>query len=290
MSSGQSAEIVQAGFTSPSDKHTQWPGSGIDNGDPTFDAFKKAMIPWSTSFYEQEMAMRASGCKLLSLLGTPAYLISHSIGSFYPILLSNDCPELVKGSVNLEAATSPFWRYNFGSLGGVPQSPWGLTFSPLDYVPPIKDASGTQSPSLKFRLASDLFAFEATVLFFFFLYWGTFISRLAATNTSFPELKVESVGNDTLEHRNCYQQVAPARQLAKVSSVPYLALSSEASTHVTYGHCIINYLKQVGGKPEWIKLADIGIKGNGHFMHLELNNLKIAQVVERWIGEQERKR
>lgn len=104
------------------------------------------------------------------------------------------------------------------------------------------------------------------------------------------ELKVESVGNDTVEHRNCYQQVAPARQLPNVSSVPYLALSSEGGDWVTHGHCIIDYLKQVGGKPEWIKLPDIGIKGNSHFMHLELNNLKIAQVVENWIDKQERGR
>ncbi|KAH8688048.1 Alpha/Beta hydrolase protein [Phaeosphaeriaceae sp. PMI808] len=243
MSTAQSAEVAQSAFTAPSANHTQWPGSGIDNGDPFFDAFKKALIPWTTSFYAQEMAMRASGCEMLTLLGTPAYLISHSLGSFYPILLSNDCPQLVRGSINLESAASPFWRYNVRALGGVPQSPWGLTFSPLDYVPPIKDAS---------------------------------------------ELKVESVGNDTVEHRNCYQQVAPARQLPNVSSVPYLALSSEGGDWVTHGHCIIDYLKQVGGKPEWIKLPDIGIKGNSHFMHLELNNLKIAQVVENWIDKQER--
>ncbi|KAH7113253.1 Alpha/Beta hydrolase protein [Dendryphion nanum] len=242
--SGQPAELIQMGFTAPSDKHTQFPGSGIDNGDPAFDAFKKAMIPWTTNFVSQELAMRASGCELLRLLGTPAFLISHSLGSFYPILLSNDCPQLIKGSVNLEAATTPFWRYNVGSLGGVSQSPYGLVFSPLSYEPPISNAS---------------------------------------------DLIVQSIGNDTLERRNCYQQVEPARKLRNVSSVPYLGLTSEGSTHITFGHCIINYLKQVGGKPEYVKLAEIGIKGNGHFMHLELNNLKIAKLVEDWIIKQDKK-
>jgi hypothetical protein len=136
-----SIEAYQAGFTAPSENHTQFPGSGLNNGDPAFDAFIKAMIPWTTSFVQQETVMRTSGCKLLSLLGTPAYLISHSLGSFYPLVLSNDCPEFVKGSINLEPATTPFWRYNVGSLGGVPQSPWGLTFSPLTYDPPVNDPS-----------------------------------------------------------------------------------------------------------------------------------------------------
>lgn len=262
---GQSAENVQMGFTGPSDKHTQFPGSGIDNGDPSFDAFKKTMLPWTTSFVAQEMAMRSSGCELLRLLGAPAFLISHSLGSFYPILLSNDCPQFVKGSINLEAATSPFWRYNIGSLGGVSQSPYGLTFSPLSYEPPITNSSGKKKTTHWSQFSNSLFCL---------LSWLIQITL---------ELVVQSIGNDTLEHRNCYQQAEPARKLPNVSSVPYLGVTSEGSTHVTFGHCIINYLKQVGAKPEWIKLADIGIKGNGHFMHVELNNLKIAKLVEDWI-------
>jgi len=97
------------------------------------------------------------------------------------------------------------------------------------------------------------------------------------------ELPVESIGNDTLEHRNCYQQASPVHKLPNVSSVPYLGLTGEGGTVGTFDHCIINYLKQVGGTPEWIKLANIGIKGNGHYMHLELNNLRIAKLVENWI-------
>lgn len=70
--------------------------------------------------------------------------------------------------------------------------------------------------------------------------------------------------------------------------MPYLALTSEGSTHITYGHCIVDYLRQVGGSPEWIRLKEVGIRGNGHFMHLELNNLEIAQLVQDWIVKQER--
>jgi hypothetical protein len=148
---GQSIENAESGFTGPSPTHTQWPGTGLaHNNDIVFDAFVKSLIPWTRSFEAQELAMRAAGCELLSVITKnkagkgrhKAFLISHSLGSFYPILLSNDCPMFIKGSINLEPATTPFWRYNVRELGGVAQSPWGLTFSRLSYHPPVKNASG----------------------------------------------------------------------------------------------------------------------------------------------------
>lgn len=60
-------------------------------------------------------------------------------------------------------------------------------------------------------------------------------------------------------------------------------LTGEASVHITYDHCAVDFLKQAGGKPEWIKLAEWGIKGNGHFLHVEKNNLQIAALVDAWI-------
>ncbi|CRK44379.1 secreted lipase like protein [Verticillium longisporum] len=160
-------------------------------------------------------------------------------GRTVALLLTNDCPERVAASINLEPFTVPFFFYGWG-LGGFPARPYGLTNSPLDYVPPVASAA---------------------------------------------ELKIESVGNETLAKRNCYRQVEPARQLPKVASVPYVALTGQASVHITYDHCIIDYLKQVGGKPEWIKLDDLGIKGNGHFLHQERNSEEIADVVLRWINK-----
>ncbi|KAG5810176.1 hypothetical protein H9Q74_005362 [Fusarium xylarioides] len=186
---------------------------------------------------ETENALRAGGCELLSLLGEKAFLISHSLGSRNPLLLSNDCPEYIAGSINLEAATSPFWSYAEG-LGGFAGSPWGLTNTPVTYDPPVSDPS---------------------------------------------ELESKSVGEETLAHRNCHLQVEPARKLPQINKVPYLLLTGEASFHITYNHCVIDFLKQAGGKPEWIKLADWGIKGNGHFLHVEKNNMQIAGIVDAWI-------
>ncbi|EFQ34652.1 hypothetical protein CGRA01v4_14093 [Colletotrichum graminicola] len=100
MLAGTAAEGVKRGFTNveayvtypQAILHTQWPGTG-KKGDAAFEHFKKAIIPLSTSRIPQGLALRASGCELLSVLGEKAYLISHSIGARAPILLSNDCPQ-----------------------------------------------------------------------------------------------------------------------------------------------------------------------------------------------------
>ena len=40
-----------------------------------------------------------------------------------------------------------------------------------------------------------------------------------------------------------------------------------------------------GVKPTYIRLADLGIKGNSHVMMLEKNNKEIAAVIAKWLDE-----
>ncbi|KAF2145320.1 uncharacterized protein K452DRAFT_264232 [Aplosporella prunicola CBS 121167] len=246
---GSTAEISQKGFTVPevtnaypqSQNHTQWPGSGM-RGDAAFDAFQATMLPLTSNLTAQELSMRASGCALLELIG-PAFLVSHSIGALHPVLLSNDCPALVAGNINLEPATIPFESYTGNSTSSVGRTAgraWGLTNTAIDYEPAVSEAG---------------------------------------------ELATVVVGTDTPAKRSCIMQAEPARQLPKIASVPYVAVTGSASPHMTYDHCVVEYLKQAGGKPEWIKLGEVGVHGNGHFGHLELNNLEIAKVVHEWIGK-----
>jgi hypothetical protein len=122
--------------------------------------------------------------------------------------------------------------------------------------------------------------------------WGstnTAVDYEPATNSS-DDLVTVSVGNETIAHRNCYLQVEPARQLSKINSVPFMMVTSEASIDTTYDHCVIEYLNQTGGSPEWIKLEDRRIHGNGHFMCLEKNSDEIATIVEQWMETQDKKR
>ena len=45
----------------------------------------------------------------------------------------------------------------------------------------------------------------------------------------------------------------------------------------------IAYLRQAGCAVDELRLADAGIRGNGHFMLLETNNRDVLQVVLDWI-------
>ncbi|KAJ1334210.1 alpha/beta fold hydrolase [Microdochium nivale] len=240
---GSSPELVEAAFTAVEDfaaypqalLHTQWPGTGR-KGDPAFEQFSRAIIPSSSNRTATELAMRTGGCELLSLIG-PSFLIQHSYGGHWGILLSNDCGHNVAGSINLESSTVPFFWYGQG-LGGTRQRPWGLTETQVDYVPAIS------SPA---------------------------------------ELQVVSIGEETMALRNCYLQQEPPRRLPKVAKVPYLLLTAEASVHATFAHCLDSYMRQISARPDWVRLAGVGIRGNGHFMYLEKNSDRIAGVVHKWI-------
>ena len=251
---GSTSNITEVGFTNPEAKnacpqsqlHTEWPGTGV-RGDPSFDAFESSFIPLASNNTRQELSMRASGCELLSLIG-PSFLVAHSIGSIHPILLADECPTLVAGSVNLEPGNIPFQSYvgnATSSVGRTAARPFGLTVTNLNFSPPISNYTdlvtvtvGEDTPSKRSCI-------------------------LQATG-----------GNNTVH------------TLPNVAKVPYVAFTGEASPHATYDHCVIDFLNQVGVKTDWIKMVDEGVTGNGHFGYLESNSYDYFKVVEKWIARQ----
>jgi pimeloyl-ACP methyl ester carboxylesterase len=80
----------------------------------------------------------------------------------------------------------------------------------------------------------------------------------------------------------CFLQAEPARQIPHLRGIPILILVSESSYHAPYDHCTARFLDQAGVKNSFVKLADHGIRGNGHMMMLEKNNLEIAAFLRRW--------
>jgi len=98
------------------------------------------------------------------------------------------------------------------------------------------------------------------------------------------DLAIERQANaDAPDLAKCWLQKSPARSLPNLAKVAHLVVTGEASYHANYDHCTVKYLQQAGVRPTFIKLAERGVRGNGHMMMLEKNNLEVANVMERWL-------
>jgi hypothetical protein len=83
--------------------------------------------------------------------------------------------------------------------------------------------------------------------------------------------------------QSCWLQVEPARKLPNIAKVPILLLTSEAGYNTMWDPCTHAYLEQAGVAHTWVRLPDIGIHGNAHFMFIEENSDQVAGVVLGWL-------
>jgi pimeloyl-ACP methyl ester carboxylesterase len=114
--------------------------------------------------------------------------------------------------------------------------------------------------------------------------WGVTASPI----TYDPPIKAASELQVALEEKSdipgdvvaCYVQKEPARKLVNLTKIPVVYLSAEGGYHREFDHCLAKWLNQAGVKTQFVKMEDVGLKGNGHEMMLEKNSDDIA----RWIG------
>lgn len=81
----------------------------------------------------------------------------------------------------------------------------------------------------------------------------------------------------------CNLQSGKPRALPNLRGIPIAILTGEASYHAPYDHCTSKYLAQAGVANEHIRLEARGIRGNGHGIPSELNNLVTARLVDEWL-------
>ena len=81
----------------------------------------------------------------------------------------------------------------------------------------------------------------------------------------------------------CWLQAGTPRKLTNLAGIPILIVTAEASYHAPYDHCTSHFLRQAGVEHDFVRLADAGIRGNGHMMMLEKNNLEIARYLREWV-------
>lgn len=97
------------------------------------------------------------------------------------------------------------------------------------------------------------------------------------------DLKTETLLSSDRHLCDTILQVEPARKLLNLSHIPVLVVTGESGYHSHYDHATVSYMRQAGVNVEHMKLSDMGIKGNGHFMFLEKNSDEIAEAVLKWL-------
>lgn len=172
-----------------------------------------------------------------------SYTVCHSAACTYTAIWSDACPDLLRANINIEPGNLPFTSL----IGNTTVAGVGRTVA--------RPCGLTYTP----------------------LQFDPPVANCSAIITA-------EVGSDSLDKRSCILQTGTIHKLTQVGRVPYIMITGEASPHITYDHCFVEYFDQMNvTNYQWIKLADIGIKGNAHFLFLEKNNIDIAAVISKQV-------
>ena len=243
---------VEQRFVAP-ERFNLWPQAHLHTqfpgtgkpGDSSFDAFYASQVPSLAEFARQQALNRDAGVALLDKIG-PAILLTHSQSGAFGWPIADQRPNLVKALIAVEPNGPPVHEIEFK---GAPE--W-FRDNPREKTWGLGDVPLTYDPPLG---------------------EGQRLAFVRQENPENPDLV------------RCWMQQEPARKLVNLQEIPVLIIMAEASYHAAYDHCTAAYLNQAGVKNTFIKLADVGIRGNGHMMMLEKNSDAIAGVMLDWLNQ-----
>jgi pimeloyl-ACP methyl ester carboxylesterase len=246
----RNTESIAARFSAP-ENVKQWPQAelhtqwpgGGESGDPSFDQFYASQVESMTDTAQLESLMREAGAALLDRIG-PAILLTHSQGGPLGWTIADARPKLVKGILSIEPNGAPVYEVRFK---GAPE--W---FEDEAMTRPWGITRGPMTLSPPAKDASEL----------------KFVRQDKADGPGLTR---------------CWLQANPPRELVNLKGIPILIVTAEASYHAPYDHCTSKFLRQAGVEHDFVRLADVGIRGNGHMMMLEKNNLEIAAFLRDWL-------
>jgi pimeloyl-ACP methyl ester carboxylesterase len=232
-------------------KYKSWPQAHLhtqwpgsgEPDDPITQQMIGGFLPEIENFTRQQFVTRDALLALLDKIG-PAIVLTHSQGGAMGWPVADARPDLVKAVVGVEPNGPPVRGVEFI---GAPE--W------------FKEGSGV---SLAYGITSVPMTYDPPV-------------RDASEMKFAKEEKPDGPGLLT-----CWKQAEPARKLTNLK-MPILVVMGEASYHAPYDHCTVKYLEQAGIKPTYVRLADLGIKGNSHVMMQEKNSKDIAAAIYGWL-------
>ena len=235
------------------EKYKLWPQAHLhtqwpgsgEPEDPVVQQLVASQLPAIKDFKEQQVLNRDALAALLDKVG-PAVLLVHSQAGAFGWPVADARPGLVKAILAIEPNGPPFYGVDFvGAPDYFRQGPLALTYG-LTAVP------------------------------------LSYVPPVADASGLAMVREDKADGPDLVR---CWTQKEPARRLPNLRDIPILVLTAEASYHAPYDHCTVKYLRQAGVHPAFIRIADLGIRGNSHVMMLEKNNREIAAVIARWLDQ-----
>ncbi len=126
-------------------KYSQWPSDAPHKGkigDPVFDYFAKTELGFPSADDMEPLAAEDLE-QLVDLIHQPVILLLHSRLATSGWLLADARPKMIKGIIAAEPWGPPIENAELDARG--PGHIWGLTNFPMQYDPPVKDASELQT-------------------------------------------------------------------------------------------------------------------------------------------------
>ena len=237
-------------FVAP-ERYKLWPQAHLHTqwpgegkpGDFAFEQFYFSQMPSIVNYTKQQEINPPAIIALLEKIG-PSILVTHSQSGAFAWPVVDQRPDLVRANIAVEPNGPPVREAEFK---GAP------------------DWFGESTRDKAYGLGEVRLNYEPAV----------------AATSKLEFVRPEKA--DKPEYVRCWLQKEPARKLPNLAKVPTLVLVSEASYHASYDHCTVAYLNQAGVKTTFIRLDEVGIRGNGHMMMLEKNNMAIAGVMAGWL-------
>ncbi len=250
--SGQSLEFDLQRFAA-GEKYDLWPQAKLhtqwpgkaEPGDPVFDNYFSSSTPTMHDKKENRLVNIAALAALLDKIG-PAIVLVHSQSGAFGWPLAQMRPGLVKALVAAEPSGPPVHDIDF------------------------------HGPPNYFSDVAEVKAYGLT---------DTPVVYAPLVTAQSPLQFAQQEKPDGPGLARCWRQKEPARKIVALGDRPILILGAEASFYAGYNHCTVEYLEQAGVHPTFIRLADVGIRGNGHMMMEEKNSDQIAGVIAGWLDK-----